>query len=162
MTTALGTTSVIDSALRKAFSDASVRVAPTTRMTDIIEALKAMGIGVEVQDGVLVLTQGTTSFNTSLALRNFSIRPEHARFFVLETSDPKTWTTAKKVEYLRTHSADEYAKLCRAPVIEAGIRVLDANMSRHDYENLTRAEKVQFLSEYGDEAARHILGVRAK
>ena len=126
-------------------------------MTDIIESLKVMGIGAEVQDGVLVLTQGATSFNTSLALRNFSIGPEYAKFFVLETSDPKTWSLAKKADYLRTHSSDDYGKLLCGPVVEAGIRVLDANMSRHDYLNLTRAEKCAFLSEFGDGAARRIM-----
>jgi hypothetical protein len=131
-------------------------------MTDIIGALKVMGIEVGLTDGVLTLQQGTTQFNTSLALRNFSARPEHAKFFVLETADPKTWTLAKKAAFLRTHTADEYAKLCRGPVLEAGIKVLDCNMSRSDYENLTRPEKVAFLSEFGDEAARRIMGQKAK
>ncbi len=156
MTTTIGAPKTIDSALRRAFSEASIRVHPDTRMTDVLAAFEAMGITTEIQDGVLVLRQDQTSFNTSLALRSFANRPENAKFFVLETSDPKTWTAAKKVEYLRTHTADEFGRLCSQPVIEAGVKVLDVNMSRSDYENLTRKERVAFISEFGADSVSRI------
>ncbi|MGA9810140.1 MAG: hypothetical protein ACLPH5_04600 [Candidatus Sulfotelmatobacter sp.] len=157
MPATIGTTSGLDSALRRAFSEASVRVAPDTRMTDIVTALGVMGVSIEVQDGVLVLQQGATAFNTSLALRNFSQRPEHAKFFILETLDPKTWTNARKMKYIAEHGQDAWGKLCCAPVIEAGIKVLDVNMSKHDYMGLTRSEKIAFLREFGSDAAARIM-----
>jgi hypothetical protein len=158
MSTALGTTAQIDSALRRAFSEASVRVAPDARTTDIVAALGTLGITAEVTDGVLVLSQGETSFNTSLALRNFAKRPEHAGFFILDGAHPAQWSNKKKIEYLSTHSDDEFRALVQSPVLEAGVRVLDANMSKSDYQNLTRREKVQFIREYGDGAVGRILG----
>jgi len=146
----------VDSALRRAFSEASVRLQPNAMMSDIIEALKVMGIGVEVQDGVLVLQQGSTSFNTSLSLRNFSKRPEHAKFFVLENDHPKTWTPASKMKYIAEHGDDAYRTLWQSPVLESGVRVLDANMSKKDYMGLTRAEKLQFIKEFGDTTVQRI------
>src|SRR5579859_3999371 len=119
MSTVIGTSSGLDSALRRAFSDASVRPQPTTTMTSVIEALGAMGVTAEVQDGVLVLRQDQTTFNTSLALRSFAAKPEHQKLFVIASTDPKTWTLAEKAVYLKTHTPEEYAKLCRAPVLES-------------------------------------------
>jgi len=148
----IGVTAGIDSALRRAFSEASVRVAPDTRMTDIIAALTALGITATIEDAVLVLRQGETNFNTSLALRNFAKRPEHAKFFVSEGAHPKAWSDKKKIEYLRTHTDAEYRALLQSPVLEAGVKVLDPNMSRKDYEGLTRAERIAFISEFGSDA----------
>jgi hypothetical protein len=154
----LGTTAAVDAALRRGFSEASVRVAPEARMTDIVAALGAMGVTVELQDGVLVLAQSGTEMHTTKALRNFSQRPEHANFFVQEGAHPSQWSTKKKVEFLSAHTDDEYRALVQSPVLEAGIRVLDPNMAKADYLNLTRAERVRFITEYGDDAVRHILG----
>ena len=159
MTTAtIGTSAAIDSALRRAFSDSSVRLQPTARITDIIGALEQMGVTASVQDGLLVLRQGSTEMSTNRALRSLTTRPEFAQFFVLSTADPKTWTVKQKAEYLRTHSADEYGKLCSQPVIESGLRVLDANMSRSDYAKLTTAEKMQFISEFGVDGVIRVMG----
>ena len=157
MTTSIGATKTVDSALRRAFSEASIRIHPDTRMTDVIESLTALGIAVTIQDGVLVLSQDTTTFNTSLALRNFAYKPGNEQYFILETHDPKSWTNERKIAFLKTHTVEEYGRLCSQPVIEAGIRVLDANMSRADYENLTRTEKVAFISEFGADAVSRIL-----
>lgn len=156
MPATIAVSATVDSALRRAFSEASVRLQPDCKMTDVIEALKAMGIGVEVQDGVLVLQQGSTSFNTSLALRNFAQRAEFSAFFVLETIDPKTWTNVRKMAFVAEHGSDAYGKLCSTPVIEAGIKVLDANMSKTHYANLTRAERIAFIREYGSDAVSRI------
>jgi len=41
-------------------------------------------------------------------------------------------------------------------VIEAGIKVLDPNMTLTDYENLTRAERIAFIREYGSDAVGRI------
>jgi hypothetical protein len=151
----IGTTAQIDSALRRAFSDASVRVRPETKMTDVLAALTAMGLTVSITDGVLLLAQDQTQMNTSLALRNFS--KQHPQFFILETSDPKTWTQQKKIEFIRQNGNDAYGKLCCAPVIEAGIRVLDVNMSKTDYLNLTRAERICFIREFGSDAVARVM-----
>jgi hypothetical protein len=130
-------------------------------MSSLIAALQGLGIEVGVEDGVLVMRQGTTEFNTSLALRNFSQKGEFAEFFVVEGAHPSQWSTTKRIEYLRTHSDDQYRALLQAPALEAGIKVLDPNMPKNDYVRLTRAEKVQFIREFGDEAARRIMGKKS-
>jgi hypothetical protein len=154
----LGTTAQIDSALRRGFSEASVRVHPDTKMTDIVAALATMDIVTEIQDDTLVLRQDRTMMHTVLALRNFAKQPEHAAFFVQDGAHPSTWSTAKKIEYLSTHSDDEYRALIQSPVLEAGVRVLDPNMSKADYLNLTRLEKTRFISEYGPDAVSRVMG----
>ena len=157
MPTELGTSAAIDSALRRGFSEASVRLHPDTRITDVVAALAAMGITTEVQDGCLVLRQDQTMLHTTMSLRNFAKRPEHSKFFVQEGAHPSQWSTQKKVEFLSTHSDDDYRALVQSPVLEAGVRVLDPNMSKSAYKNLTRKEKIAFLAEYGEIAAGRIL-----
>lgn len=158
MATQIGTSAAIDSALRRGFSEASVRLQPDTRMTDVIAALGTIGVTVEVQDGVLVLAQGSTMMNTALALRNFAARPEHTKFFVQHNNDPRKWTLKEKAEYLNDHTVDEYQRLCTGPVLDAGIKTLDANMSRADYAQLTRAEKSAFISEFGIAGVESVMG----
>ncbi|MGD1025247.1 MAG: hypothetical protein ABR880_20880 [Candidatus Sulfotelmatobacter sp.] len=156
MPATISVSSSIDSALRKAFSEASVRLQPAALMSSLIAALESLGLTVSMQDGVLVLSQGSTTMHTVLALRELTRKPEFAQFFILSTDDPKTWTTAQKVEYVRKNGEEAYGKLCCTPVIEAGIKVLDPNMSRKDYEQLTRFERMNFIREYGDDAVRRI------
>ena len=158
MSTVLGTTGAIDSALRRAFSEASVRVAPDARTTDIIAALAALGVTATVQDGVLILAQGETTMHTVLALRGFASKPENAKFFVVAGQHPATWSRRQKVEYLASHSDEDYRRLIQTPALEAGVRVLDPNMSKSEYALLTRAERVSFIREFGDGAVSHILG----
>ena len=155
-TATVGVTSAVDSALRRAFSEASVRLAPETKITDVIAALGTLGIVAEITDGVLVLRQDQTQFNTSLALRNFSKRPEHAKFFVQEGQHPAQWSTKTKIEYINKNGEAAYRKLCQSPVLDAGIKVLDPNMRRADYLQLTRQERMSFISEYGDAAVAKI------
>jgi hypothetical protein len=157
MTTTIGTSAAIDSALRRAFSDSSVRLQPEARTTDIIGALETLGIACTVEDGLLLMRQGSTEMNTNRALRSFAARPEFAKFFVLSTEDPKTWTREQKTEYLRTHSPEEFGRLCSKPIV-ATVRVLDANMSRADYANLSVAEKISFINEFGSEGVQRVMG----
>jgi hypothetical protein len=116
---------------------------------------------VAVEDNVLVMRQGATEFNTALALRSFSQKPEFAEFFVVEGAHPSQWSTTKRIEYLRTHSDDQYRALLQAPVLQAGIRTMDPNMAKTDYKNLTRSEKIAFLREYGSDAAARIMGKKS-
>jgi hypothetical protein len=118
MTATIAVTASVDSALRRAFSEASVRLLPTARMSSLIAALQGLGIEVGVEDNVLVLKQGQTEFNTSLALRSFSAKPEVAEFFVQEGAHPRQWTREKTLKYLATHSEAEYRALLQAPALE--------------------------------------------
>ena len=156
MPATIGIAASVDNALRRAFSEASVRLKPETKISDIVKALEALGLTVAIQDGILVMSQGSTTMHTTLALRSLTTKPEFAPFFVLETLDPKTWTNARKMAYVTEHGSDAYGKLCSAPVIEAGIKVLDPNMTLTDYENLTRAERIAFIREYGSDAVGRI------
>jgi len=158
MTTAtLGVGAAIDSALRHGFSDASVRLMPETRVSDVVKALEVLGITVEMQDGTLVLKQGEMTLHTVLSLRNFAKRTESGKFFVQEGQHPNTWSRERKVEFLRTHSDDEYRALLQSPVLEAGIKTLDPNMSRSEYLGLTRKEKQLFIREYGADTVGRIM-----
>jgi hypothetical protein len=149
-------TASVDSALRRAFSEASVRLMPTAMMSSIIAALKGLGIEVETIDNVLCLSQGATQMNTSLALRNFAKRAEYAEFFVQENGHPKTWSQEKKIAYLRDHTDEQYRALFQAPVLEAGVRTLDPNMSKKAYLQLTTQEKMQFVREFGETGVRQV------
>jgi len=157
METAIGIAAGIDSALRRGFSEASVRVAPHTRMTDIVASLEQLGITVTITEGVLLLAQGVTQMNTALALRSFAARPENAKYFVQEGAHPSQWSREKKIEYLSTHTDDEYRALIQSPALEADIRVLDPNMKKADYLNLTRHEKMLFVDTYGPDAVGRVL-----
>lgn len=156
MAATIAVSASVDSALRRAFSEASVRLQPTALMSSVIAALEGLGIKVEITDGVLCLSQGATQMNTSLALRNFAKRPEFAGFFVIDGAHPSQWSTERKIEYLRTHSDEDFRNLLQQPVLESGIRALDPNMSRKDYANLTRAERMAFIREFSDDAVRRI------
>jgi hypothetical protein len=156
MPAAIAVTASVDLALRRAFSEASVRLQPTALMSSVIAALQGMGIEVAITDNILVMRQGQTEFNTSLALRNFSKRPEFAAFFVLENDHPKTWTDEHKIKYIAEHGDEKYRTLWQSPVLESGVRVLDPNMPFSDYENLTRSERIAFIREYGSDAVGRI------
>lgn len=157
MPATIAVTASVDSALRRAFSEASVRLQPDALMSSLIAALEGLGIKVEITDGILCMSQGQTQMNTALALRNFSKRPEYAQFFVLENDHPKTWTVQRRMKYIAENGDAKYRALWQAPALEAGIKVLDPNMSRADYSNLTRQEKIAFLREYGSDAASRIM-----
>jgi hypothetical protein len=157
MAATIAVTASLDSALRRAFSEASVRLQPDALMSSVIAALEGLGIKVEITDGILCMSQGQTQMNTALALRNFAKRPEYAAFFVLEGSHPKTWTVERRMKYIAENGDDKYRTLWQSPVLQQGLRVLDPNMSRADYSNLTRSEKIAFLREYGSDAAANIM-----
>ena len=156
-----GTTGAIDSALRRGFSEASVRVAPATKISDVVAALGAMGVTVELQDNVLVMAQSGTEMHTVKALRSFAARPEHTKFFVIDGAHPAQWSREKKIEFLSTHTDDEFRALVQTPVLQAGIRTMDSNMSKSDYLQLTRQEKIAFIGEYGPDAVGRIVGKSA-
>lgn len=157
MSATIAVTASRDSALRRAFSEASVRLQPAALMSSVLAALEGLGIKAEITDGILCLSQGATQMNTALALRNFAKRTEFAAFFVLENDHPKTWTLEHKMRYIAEHGDEKYRTLWQSPVLEAGIRTMDPNMSRLDYANLTRQEKIAFLREFGSDAASRIM-----
>lgn len=147
----------LDSALRREFSNASIRLRPETRMTDVIASLSKMGVVAELQDDVLVLRQERTQMHTTLALRTWAKMKEHEQFIVVEGQHPYQWSREKKIEFLRTHSDDEYRALIQQPVLDSGVKVLDANMSREDYDRLTTKEKVLFVKTFGEAGVRRVM-----
>ena len=94
--------------------------------------------------------------HTGKALRSLATRAEFKDFFVQEGAHPSTWTQQKKIEFLRTHTEEEYRAALQAPVLEAGLKTMDPNMTRTAYENLTRAERMAFIREYGSNAVGRI------
>lgn len=147
-------------ALRKACSDAGLRLKDDTRLSDVIAALEAMAVKCSVQDGLFVMDQQGTNVHVGLGLRNFA--QKHEQFFVGAKDHPSKWDQAQKIEYLRTHSADEFAALLRKPALDAGIKPLDPGMDSASYSRLTLAEKITFCREFGEDAVRAVVGRKAR
>ena len=160
MPATIGTPAELDRILRKNFSDCGIRVAPDARMTDVLESFKSLGVSVAVEDGLLVLSQGSTVFHTGQALKGFAAKTENARFFVLQSGDPRRWDVSQKVDYLRTHSDSDYRRLIQQGSITVGIGAMDANMCRSDYLKLTTQEKLAFIAEFGADAVGHVMKAR--
>jgi hypothetical protein len=158
MPTEIKVTAHLDVALRRAFSDAGVRVRPETTMTQVVAGFNALGISVEAQDGVLVLKQDTREFNTVIACRSFASKPEHSGLFVTAQSNPKEWNAQEKSAYISKNGYAAFEQLVTGKQLDASVKVLDANMSRKDYENLTRKERCAFIAEYGAGAVSVIMG----
>jgi hypothetical protein len=160
VSTTFGVTRDLDAALRHGFSSAGVRVAPGTQMSTVVAGFNALGISCEVKDGILSLSQDGREFNTSLALRSFSSKPEHSGLFITDASNPRDWDSAQKQKFIREHGFEEWQRKISQPVARPEVRPLDPNMSYEDYENLSRAEKVAFIAEYSDAAVRRIYARR--
>jgi hypothetical protein len=158
MPTEIKVTGALDSALRRAFSDAGIRLRPEAQTTAIVERFNALGISCEVQDGVLVLSQDNRQFNTSLACKGFAAKPENADLFVTAQSNPKEWNAQEKSAYISKNGYAAFEQLVTGKQLDASVKVLDANMSRKDYENLTRKERCAFIAEYGYSAVSVIMG----
>jgi hypothetical protein len=161
MSTEIKVTAALDAALRRAFSDAGVRVAPSATMTDVVGKFNALGISAEVQDGCLVLKQDTREFNVALACKSFAAKPENAALFITEKNDAREWTGKQKSDYIAANGYDAWQRKITAPQLEPGVKVLDRNMSRKDYLNLTRTERVQFIGAFGAGAVAHIMGKKS-
>jgi len=158
MSTEIKVTAALDSALRRAFSDAGVRVAPSATMTDVVARFNAMGISCEVESGCLVLLQDSRQFNVALACKAFSAKPENASLFITENTDTGEWTQKQKSEFISKHGYEAWHARVTGPQLEAGVRVLDANMEKRDYLSLTRSEKMNFINEFGYGAVTAIMG----
>jgi hypothetical protein len=157
MAATIGTTAELDSALRRGFSEISVRPKPETKMTDVITALATHGVTAEMEDGILVLKQGDNMFNTAMCLRGLASKAANSALFVTAADNPHDWTTKMKMDFIRENGADAWGRRANGPVLIPAIGVLDPNMSRTDYKNLTREEKIQFIREYGDIAVSRIM-----
>jgi len=156
----LGTSQALDSALRRGFSEVSARPKPETTMTQIVEALGALGVTASLDDGLLILKQGDTIFDSRLCLRGFAAKPENQKFFVTAADDPREWSVKMKSDYITKHGADAYGKLVHGTPLEPSVRVLDRNMSKKDYLSLTLREKSAFISEFKADAVTAIMGKR--
>jgi hypothetical protein len=157
MAATIGTSAQIDNALRRAFSEISVRPKPETKMTDVITALATHGVTAEMEDGILVLKQGDNMFNTAICLRGLASKAENSALFVTAADNPHDWTTKMKTDFISQHGADAWARKANGPVLTPSVAVLDANMTRANYQNLTRDEKIQFIREYGDIAVSRVM-----
>lgn len=158
MATQVTVNAALDSALRRGLSEAGARPKPETTMTQIVEALAATGVTAELLDGILVLRQEQTQFNVAMALKGFAAKPENVRFFVTENDNPKNWTPEMRTKYIRENGPDAWARLANGKPLQPAVKVLDRNMGRADYAQLTRQEKLDFIREFGVSAVEKILG----
>jgi hypothetical protein len=156
MSTQIVSNAQLDSLLRRGFSEAGARPKPETTMTQVIEALTTLGVTASVDDGLLILKRDNTVFHTGQCLRGFVARPEFAKFFVTEADDPRNWTNAMKMQFIKEFGADAWARKSNSTALAPTVKVLDVNMSKADYENLTRSERVQFIKEFGADAVSRI------
>jgi hypothetical protein len=161
MSIEIKTSAALDAALRRAFSEAGVRVAPSATMTDVVSRFNALGISAEVQDGCLVLKQDTREFNVALACKSFAAKPENAALFITEQTSTREWTGKQKSEFIAKYGYNAWENRLNAPQLDPGVKVLDRNMTRKDYLNLTRTERVHFIGAFGAGAVAHIMGKKA-
>ena len=156
MATSITVGAQLDSALRRGFSEVSARPKPETTMSEVVAALGTLGVTATMDDGLLILKQGDTVFHTGQCLRGFAARPEFMKLFVTENDNTRVWTNEMKMQYIREHGADQWARKANTQALEPAVKVLDRNMSAKDYENLTRKERVAFIAEFGADAVSRI------
>ena len=147
MSVEIKVSSELDRLLRKSFSDAGVRLTPDAQSTEIVSRLNAIGVSVEIESGVLSLKDANDGrqFNTSLALRGLSTKPDTGHLFITDNSNPKDWTVSQRVAFINAHGADAWGRKVNGTTLQPGVRVLDRNMTKKEYLSLTRAERIAFI-----------------
>src|SRR5437016_4231507 len=70
-----------DAALRSAFIQLGVRIAPEAKTSAMVEQLKTHGVDVEVDSGMVCMKQNGVVASTGTVLRSFAI--EHKEHFIL-------------------------------------------------------------------------------
>jgi hypothetical protein len=94
---------------------------------------------------MLELSQNGAPVNTVTVLT--SLAQKAPEFFITATGDPKTWTREQKIDYLRTHSAEEYEMLCAGKQQRADV-ALDPQMTVEEWRTLDWQSKNLMIKTY--------------
>ena len=138
----------LDAAIRSAFAQSGVRLAPEAKTSEIVEQLAEYGVSASVDNGALSLSQNGSIISNGTAVAGFvKQRPEH---FVIDGGQarsladfrPADTTEGKKqrVEFIREHGGEKFAQLVNAPNLRPGV-VANREISKADWNNLTTREK---------------------
>lgn len=150
----------LDRQVRISFSGLKIRLAPNTKVSDIIDTLqKEHGVAASAADGLLSLRQNDSEASTGRVLRAFA--EQHPQFFITEQDDVSKWSTQQKTSFIAKHGVDAFtAKVSQQSNSRAAVGVLDPGMSAQDWKSLTTAEKTAFIREHGDTAVSRIMARR--
>lgn len=138
-------TPALDLALRQAIAQCRLRLTPLARSSEIITRLETFGITASLNLGMLELSQNGAPVNTVTVLT--SLAQKAPEFFITATGDPKTWTREQKIDYLRTHSAEEYEMLCAGKQQRADV-ALDPQMTVEEWRTLDWQSKNLMIKTY--------------
>jgi hypothetical protein len=142
-----------DSALRNAFAQLGVRVAPEAKTSEMVTQLKEQfQIEACVDAGVLTLRQNGAIISTGTALRAFTEKaPQHfvlAGGLVRSAADLRDAGTPEgtrqRVELIKARGLKGFTDVIAAPQLRPGV-VASREMSKADWMNLTTHEKVEAL-----------------
>lgn len=135
----------LDLALRQAIAQCRLRVTPLARSSEIISKLESYGVTASLNLGMIELSQNGAPVNTVTVLT--SLASKAPEFFLQTTDDPSTWTNTQKIEYLKTHSATEYATLLSGKYQRADV-ALDPQMTVEEWRTLDWQSKNLMIKTY--------------
>jgi hypothetical protein len=142
-----------DAALRSAFAQLGVRIAPDAKTSEMIPQLEAFQMTATVDQGVLTISQHGAVISTGTALKAFTGKhPEH---FVLPGGQVRSKAdlqpantpegVRQRTELIREQGYDSFAKIISNASLRPGV-VASREMSRSDWMNLTTSEKTAAVS----------------
>lgn len=142
-----------DAALRSAFAQLGVRIAPGAKTSEMIPQLEAFQMKVSTDEGLLVIRQHDQIISTGTALKAFTGKhPEH---FVLPGGQVRSKDQLlpndckegirQRVEMIREQGLDGFSKIITNQSLRPGV-VASREMSRADWANLTVSEKVAAIN----------------
>jgi len=148
----------LDLALRQAIAQCRLRLTPQARSSEIIARLESFGVTASLNLGMLELSQNGAPVNTVTVLTSLATKaPEF--FISADNGNPKTWNREQKVEYLKTHSYQEYELLCSGTQQRADV-ALDPQMTAEEWHTLDWQSKNLMMQTYNNKViaaiqARH-------
>jgi hypothetical protein len=143
----------LDAAIRGAFAQAGIRMGPGAKTSDIVDQFAQFGVTPEVDNGVLVLMQNGAPARTGTALTAFVGKfPDHfvvpgAQVRSVKDLQPANTPEGikQRVELIREQGGEQFAKIVNGPALRSGV-IANREMSRTDWQNLTRAEKTAAIA----------------
>lgn len=142
-----------DAALRGAFNQLGVRLAPDAKTSEMVDQLEQYQMTCSVDNGMLAISQHGAVVSTGTALRAFVGKfPQH---FILPGGEVRSRDqlapqgtpegNKQRAELIAKVGYDGFRKIISNETLRPGV-VANREMSRADWKNLTIAEKVAAVS----------------
>ena len=147
---------ILDQQLREGFSNAKLRLAPDSNVSELHAFIEAQGFKVTASEFGLQITRADSGAEVNVAtLLNAAARkPECARQFILPGGEIQNLadfqSPEQRAEYIRKFGYSEFEKLVArsaAGALRADV-VLHRDLDAAGYANLTRAERVEFITPF--------------